>query len=154
MTCKTGQMGIEKSMFDAIDRRIIDTLRSDGRISWKELADRVHLAPSSAAERVHRLEQLGVVRGYRADVDPSKLGQDLRAVVEVTLSAATAPEHFEHLLRSRDEVTLALYITGPADYSLVVDCAGAAGLDRFIRWLKSEAGAVRTESKLVLRHVL
>jgi len=50
-------------------------------------------------------------------------------------------------------VALALYVTGAADYTIIVDCAGAAGLDAFIRWLKTEAGVARTESKFVLRPV-
>ena len=53
----------------------------------------------------------------------------------------------------RDEVALAMYVTGPADYTIIVDCAGAEGLDAFIRWLKAEAGVARTESKFVLRPV-
>jgi Lrp/AsnC family leucine-responsive transcriptional regulator len=51
-------------------------------------------------------------------------------------------------------VALAMYVTGPADYTIIVDCVGAEGLDDFIRWLKTGGGAARTESKFVLRPVL
>ena len=53
-----------------------------------------------------------------------------------------------------DEVAFAAYVTGESDYTIVVDCAGAAGLDGFIRWLKAEAGVARTESKFVLRPIV
>ena len=139
---------------DRIDRRIIDILRVDGRISWKELADRVHLAPSSAAERVRRLEAAGLIKGYAARIDPKALGRDVRAVVDVALPPGVDPAEFEARLRSRDEVALAMYVTGPADYTIVVDCRGAEGLDAFIRWLKADGGVARTESKFVLRPVL
>ncbi|MFZ4718940.1 MAG: Lrp/AsnC family transcriptional regulator [Ilumatobacteraceae bacterium] len=139
---------------DSIDRRIIDILREEGRISWKELADRVHLAPSSAADRVRRLEAAGVVRGYGAHIDRAALGRDVRAVVDVALPPGLDPAEFERQLLERDEVTMALYVTGPADYTIVVECAGAGGLDDFVRWLKTDAGAARTESKFVLRPVL
>lgn len=141
-------------MLDAIDRRIVGILREEGRISWKELADRVHLAPSSAADRVRRLETLGAIRGYEARIDPAALGRDVRAVVDVALPPGADPALFEARLAERDEVALAMYVTGPADYTIVVDCAGADGLDGFIRWLKTDAGVARTESKFVLRPIL
>lgn len=139
---------------DALDRLIIDELRMDGRLSWRELADRVHLAPSSVAERVRRLEARGIVRGYAAVVDPRAFGRTVRAVIDVALPAGVDPAKFEALLAARDEVALAVYVTGPADYTLIVDCAGADGLDAFIRWLKADAGVARTESKFVLRPVV
>jgi len=144
---------IESSALDRLDRRIIDILRTEGRISWKELADRVHLAPSSVADRVRRLESVGVIRGYHARIEPSSLGRDVRAVVDVALPPGTDPADFELRLAQRDEVALAMYVTGPADYTIIVDCAGAEGLDAFIRWLKAEGGVARTESKFVLRPV-
>lgn len=129
-------------------------MRVDGRVSWKELSDRVALAPSSAADRVRRLEAAGVIRGYAASIDPRLLGRDVRAVVDVSLHPGDDPERFEARLRDREEVALAVYVTGPADYTIIVDCAGAAGLDDFIRWLKTEGGVARTESKFVLRPVI
>jgi Lrp/AsnC family leucine-responsive transcriptional regulator len=146
-------MSDESLVNDRIDRRIIDELITEGRISWRELGDRVHLAASSVAERVRKLEQRGVVLGYRAVVDPVAFGRTVRAVVEVALAPGDDPARFEALLATRDEVALALYVTGPSDYTLIVDCAGTAGLDAFVRWLKAEAGAARTESRVVLRPV-
>ena len=139
---------------DRIDRRIIGMLQHHGRISWRELADSVHMAASSVADRVRRLEATGVIRGYRAAIDPAALGRDVRAVIDVSLPAGGDPAEFETRLAGREEVELALYVTGPADYTVIVDCAGADGLDAFIRWLKAEGGVARTESKFVLRPVI
>ncbi|MEY4175925.1 MAG: hypothetical protein RI900_3090 [Actinomycetota bacterium] len=144
----------EKAVLDPLDRRIIGLLGNEGRISFKELADRVHLAPSSVADRVRRLESLGVITGYGARIDRAALGRDVRAVVDVALPPGLDPAEFERRLGTRDEVALAVYVTGPADYTVIVDCAGAQGLDEFIRWLKTEGGAARTESKFVLRPVI
>jgi len=146
-------VAVESSVVDRIDRRIVEILRDEGRISWKELADRVHLAPSSVADRVRRLEVAGIIGGYTARIDPRALGRDVRAVVDVGLPPGIDPADFEARLAQRDEVALAMYVTGPADYTIIVDCAGAEGLDAFIRWLKADAGVARTESKFVLRPV-
>lgn len=147
-------MAVEKSTIDKIDRKIIDMLSHEGRISFKELADRVHLAPSSVADRVRRLEHDGVITGYAALIDRAAMGRDVRAVVDVALPPGLDPSEFERRLATRDEVALAVYVTGPADYTVIVDCVGAHGLDEFIRWLKTDGGVARTESKFVLRPVL
>ena len=144
----------ERMAVDALDRRIIGILQQSGRISWRELADTVNMAPSSVADRVRRLESAGAIRGYRANIDPASLGRNVRAVIDVSLPAGADPAEFEGRLSEREEVELALYVTGPADYTVIVDCVGAEGLDAFIRWLKAEAGVARTESKFVLRPVI
>jgi Lrp/AsnC family leucine-responsive transcriptional regulator len=144
----------ERIAVDALDRRIIGILQQSGRISWRELADTVNMAPSSVADRVRRLESTGAIRGYRANIDPASLGRNVRAVIDVSLPAGADPAEFEGRLSEREEVELALYVTGPADYTVIVDCVGAEGLDAFIRWLKAEGGVARTESKFVLRPVI
>ena len=147
-------MAAGNMVLDKIDRKIIDVLTREGRISFKELADRVHLAPSSVADRVRRLENDGVITGYAATVDRAALGRDVRAVVDVALPPGLDPSEFERRLATRDEVALAVYVTGPADYTVIVDCVGATGLDEFVRWLKTDGGVARTESKFVLRPVI
>jgi Lrp/AsnC family transcriptional regulator, leucine-responsive regulatory protein len=139
---------------DGIDRQIIGILQHHCRISWRDLAEAVHMASSSVAERVRRLEAAGIIRDYRASIDPAALGRNVRAVIDVSLPAEGDPAEFEARLAERDEVELALYVTGPADYTVIVDCVGAEGLDGFIRWLKAEGGVARTESKFVLRPVI
>ena len=76
---------------DRIDRRIIGILQHHGRISWRELADAVHMAASSVADRVRRLEAAGVIRGYRAGIDPAALGRNVRAVIDVSLPCRRRP---------------------------------------------------------------
>lgn len=141
-------------VIDQLDRRIIGELCSNARTSWRELAERVNLAPSSVADRVRKLEQRGLIRGYTAIIDPMAFGRTVRAVIDVGLPPGVDPAPFEALLATRDEVALAMYVTGPSDYSIIVDCAGAGGLDSFIRWLKADAGVARTESRFVLRPIV
>lgn len=147
-------MAHDLSEVDDIDRRILGILATDGRISWTRLAEQIHLAPSSAADRVRRMERHGVITGYRADVDPATLGRDVRALVEVGLVAGADAEEFEDRLRTRTEVAFAAYVTGPSDYSVLVDCAGAEGLDAIVRWIRSDVAVARTESKFILRVVV
>lgn len=143
----------ESKAIDSLDHRIIGALAEQGRMSWRELGDLVHLSATSVGERVRRLERLGVITGYRATVDPETIGRAMRAVVEVQLRPEVEPDRFEELLANRGEVTFAAYVTGAADYAVLVDCAGAEGLDVFTRWCKAN-GAAHTESRVVLRRVV
>jgi Lrp/AsnC family leucine-responsive transcriptional regulator len=144
----------EVSALDDIDLRILRELKRDARISWRELGETVHLSPTSAADRVRRLERDRVIEGYTVRVDPAALGRSVRAVIDVSLGAGILVDDFEARLASRDEVTFAAYVTGTADYSIVVECRGADGLDAFVRWLRADAGVSRTETKMLLRIVV
>lgn len=146
-------MTLESSAVDSLDRRILDILRNDARISWRDLGDLIHLSPTSAADRVRRMERDGVIGGYRVAVDPAALGRTVRAVVDASLAPGGQVDEFERRLVERDEVTFAAYVTGTADYSIMVECEGADGLDAFVRWLRADAGVARTETKLLLRVV-
>lgn len=68
---------------DETDRRIIDELGQNGRISFAELGRRVNLSPPTVAERVQRLERDGVITGYRAVIEPRALGYQLTAIVRI-----------------------------------------------------------------------
>jgi Lrp/AsnC family transcriptional regulator, leucine-responsive regulatory protein len=144
---------VESTALDQIDRRIIAALQLNGRISWRELGDQVHLSATSVGERVRRLEREGVLAGYRALVDMTVLGKGFRAVVEVQLRPEVVPEDFEAALTSQSDVSFAAYVTGGFDYAMLLDCAGPEALDGFTRWCKAH-GAARTESRVVLRRVL
>ena len=87
---------------DRIDRKILDQLQRDGRVSMTELAERVGLSTSPCAERVRRLERSGVIQGYYARVNPEALGRGLLVFVELTLSSKSA----EVFAKMRDELLL------------------------------------------------
>jgi Lrp/AsnC family transcriptional regulator, leucine-responsive regulatory protein len=76
---------------DATDRKIIGELTTDGRVSLAELGRRVSLSSPAVAERVRRLEQIGVITGYRAELDPRMLGYQLTAIVRIKPAAGQLP---------------------------------------------------------------
>ncbi len=78
---------------DRIDRRILECLQRDGRMSNVALAKKVNLTPTPCLERVRRLEREGYIRGYTAVLDPHKVGAGLLVFVEITL-AHTSPDVF------------------------------------------------------------
>ena len=76
-------MAFNGDVLDATNRRILGELQQDARLSLAELGRRVGLSPPAVAERLRTLEQRGVIRGYRADVDPRALGLALSTVIRI-----------------------------------------------------------------------
>jgi Lrp/AsnC family leucine-responsive transcriptional regulator len=70
-------------MLNNVDQRILEVLLKDARISLKELGQQVGLSSPSVSERLHRLEERGVIRGFTVDIDPQALGYQLQAIVRI-----------------------------------------------------------------------
>ena len=107
---------------DRIDFAILDALQNDARLSNKELAARVGLAPSSCLERVRRLVGDQVLRGFHADVDAKSLGIVLQAMISVRLQVHSlrAFESFESHLRALPEVVAVYHLAGAEDFMVHV----------------------------------
>lgn len=140
-------------VIDAIDQVIIGELRAEARLSWRELGERIGLGPTATADRVRRLEALGVLRGYHAEVDLSALGIGLRAITELRLDPEMPYEHFESILRDTPEVQTAYHVTGSLDYVLILACPDVAALDRIVSTWRRDGGVHESSSRILLREV-
>lgn len=115
-----------KSALDRTDRAILAKLQKDARLSNKELAAAVGLAPSSCLVRVQRLQKEGMLRGFHAFVDPGALGIGLQALIGVQLkqhSRAKVRAFTQHLL-SLPEVVALYHVTGAFDFQVHVAVRG------------------------------
>jgi Lrp/AsnC family leucine-responsive transcriptional regulator len=104
--------------FDRADRKILDVLQRDGRISITDLAQEVGLSATPCAERVRRLERNGVIMGYHARVSPQALGKTLLVFLEIKLSAKS-DEVFEKIrkeLQGMPDVMECHLVSGDFDY--------------------------------------
>jgi DNA-binding Lrp family transcriptional regulator len=111
---------------DAIDRKILATLQAEGRLTVTELAQRVSLSAAPCHRRLRELERTGVIRGYRAIIDPAAIGLGFEVLVQVTMDredAATITE-FEHRLAEIPQVRHAERLFGDPDYLFRVATAG------------------------------
>jgi Lrp/AsnC family leucine-responsive transcriptional regulator len=108
---------------DRYDRRILEVLQEEGRISNQDLADRIGLSPSPCLRRVKALEDGGVLMAYRALVDGRKLGLTLTALIYISMDRHTPDRfaNFEAKVKELPEVLECLLVTGQdADYQLKV----------------------------------
>ncbi|WP_306047375.1 Lrp/AsnC family transcriptional regulator [Nioella sp. MMSF_3534] len=118
---------------DDKDRQILHELSRDGRISNLELAARVALSPSACLRRVQALEAAGIITGYRAVLDPVKMGVGFTAYLTVGLGehSKRAQEAFERAISRSPEVRECHNITGNVEYLLRVEAADLVAYKRF-----------------------
>ena len=142
---------------DRIDRRILAELQSDGRLSVTELAERIGLSVSPCHRRVRALEEAGVIRGYRAQLDPGILGLNFSAIVFVTLREGDrqAVATFEQALVALPQVIQAQRLFGDPDYLLNVITRDLPAFQRlYDEQLSALPSVQRLTSTLVMKSVV
>ena len=110
---------------DATNKRILSELSKDGKMSNVDLADKIGLSPSASLRRVQELERSGVIKGYRAVIDKSKLGSSMTIFVVVALSGQLRKDAlaFEKAMAAAPEVIECHNVTGDVEYLLRVEVA-------------------------------
>ncbi len=107
-----------KSTFDRIDLMILEALRRNGRITYQALSERVGLSPRPCLERVKRLEQKGVIRGYTALIEPSAVGHDIIALAGISMRdpSSAARQRLERAFIAHPAVVELQVVNGEYDY--------------------------------------
>lgn len=132
------------------DQQILAHLSRAGRMSFTELGRRVGLSTSAAHQRVRRLEQRGIITGYRADIDPVAVGRALSAFIEIQPLAAEHRDHAPDYLASLPQITSCYSVAGDASYLCLAQVGSAEELDELLAKIRREL-AVNTVTTIVLR---
>jgi Lrp/AsnC family leucine-responsive transcriptional regulator len=141
---------------DRTDRRILALLQDDGRISTVDLSERIGLSPTSTSERFKRLQREGLVKGFRAILDPHRLGLELLVFVEVSLDKTTpdAFRKFAEAVRRAPEVLECHMVAGGFDYLVKTRVADMAAYRRFLgEILLALPGVKETRTYAVMEEV-
>ena len=119
---------------DALDRKILDALQSDGRASNVDLSARVHLSAPQCFRRVRSLEERGVIRGYRADVQPEALGLGVMAYVSLNIDGGQfgRVREIEASIRDFPQILECHTVSGDSDYLLKVVARDLKSLGQFL----------------------
>lgn len=148
----------QNMQLDRADRRLLEVLQQDGRISNQDLADRIGLSASSCLRRLRTLEEAGLITGYRALLDAKALGLSLMALIHISMDRHT-PErfaNFEANVSALPEVLECLLITGQdADYQLKVIVRDMdAYQELLLNKITRIEGVTGVHSSFVLRRVV
>ena len=123
----------EPADLDRIAWRIIEELQQNARIFWAELGRRVGLTTPAVAERVHRLEKLGIIRGFHADINLERLGLPILIFVRLSMSGPESlVRAFQQQVKAWDEVLECHRVTGSDSFIVKARVVAVEHLERFL----------------------
>ncbi|MCF4119946.1 Lrp/AsnC family transcriptional regulator [Antribacter sp. KLBMP9083] len=135
---------------DEVDRTIVQALREDGRTTLAQLSELSGLSLSAVQVRVRKLEARGVITGYRAVVDPERIGLPLTAFVEVTPFDQSQEDDAPERLRDLPGIEACYSVAGASNYLLLARVASPRALEELLGMIRREA-QVATRSTIVLQ---
>ena len=136
-------------MIDETDIKIIDYLRKDGRASFSEIADDIGLATSTVAGRVQKLEEKGIITGFRPVIDYEELGFKLTAMIDIRAESQKIVETAEKL-KQNERVISFFEVTGETDMIIISRFTDRKDMNSFLKTLQSTDGIKSTETNVVL----
>jgi len=141
---------MSRTDLDEVDRRIVDLLLEDGRRSASEIGRTVNLSPAAAKRRIDRLERNGTIVGYKAVVDPSTLGEQIEAFIELRFAGATQVDDIEATVAGLPEVVEAFTTAGDPDALVRARARDLDHLKRVIDRIRRTGKVTGTKTLIVL----
>ena len=139
----------EERGLEALDRQIVELLCEDGRMSLADIARETGLSTSAVHQRVRRLEQRGIITGYRAQVDMRAVGLPLTAFVSLTPIDPAAPDDVPERIAEIDEIEACWSVAGAEAYILTVRVVEPVDLEALLARIRAAAN-VSTRTTMVL----
>jgi len=141
-----------QTRIDHLDRRILERLLQEGRVSFRQLASELHVSTTTVASRAARLEKAKIIGRYSAIVDFQKLGYDLTVVTEILVSKGKLVE-MEKEIAKLPNVCAVYDVTGEIDAVVISKCRNREELSHFTKSLLAMHFVERTNSHVVLTTV-
>lgn len=135
---------------DDIDLQLLEILQTNGRTKRNELAERVKLSIPAVSDRLRRLEEHGVIRGFSTVVQPQRVGLDITAFIFVSVESSSYYEGFIKRAAKMDEILECHAITGEGSHLLKVRTQDTSTLERLLSTVQAWPGVKNTRTSLVL----
>ena len=135
---------------DRIDIQLLEELQRDAKLSLKGIGERVGLSAPAVMERVRKLEQAGVIRGYHAQIDARRAGVDVAAFIGVTISTPAKLRDFERYVDAVPAILECHHVTGAHTLLLKTRVPNTGALEQLISGIRSFEGVTGTETMVVL----
>jgi len=134
---------------DDLDRRIVEELMRNARASSREIARRLKISASTLIQRVERLEREGIIKGYSANLDFSRLGYDYMGVIEITFRKGSLLE-VQHKIAGMIGVSAVYDITGGSDSVVIVKTKSRVELSKLVKSILAIPEVERTNTHIIL----
>ena len=135
---------------DVVDRKIIAELQCNGRESVSNIADLIGMSIPAVAERIKKLQDSDIIKGYQAVIDYKKVGLDVSAFITIISESSKYFEKVVSLSRKTRSITKCYTTTGSGSHILLVEVENSKALEKLLRTIQSWPGVKRTETQLIL----
>ncbi len=132
-----------------LDLKILKELQRDGRVSFRDIAEKLGVAEGTIYNHVSKLEEKGIIKRFMADIDFTKLGYDLIVAIGVMVEGGSLPQIEENIGKSPN-VTAVYDVTGEYDAIVIARFSERSELNDFVKGLLSIAGVKRTNTMMIL----
>ena len=138
---------------DNMDIKILKSLRGNARLTASSMSEEIGLSVSAVIERIKKLENSGIIKGYTIDVDQAKMGNTMVALMDVSLKHPDYYDGFVELVKDNEYIEACYYQTGEFDFVLRIVTDNTEDLDNVYKVIKGYEGVANTETHIVLRTI-
>ena len=135
---------------DDLDRKILAFLQKDGRMAASHIADELDISIPTVTDRIKKLSESGVIKGFQVTLDPKLLGLDVSAIITVISESS---EHYKEVIqaaRNTPEVVQCYSTTGKGSHTLIIVATNSKALEELLRKIQNWPGVSRTETQVIL----
>lgn len=138
---------------DKIDYKILNCLKQNARLTASAISEEINLSVSAVIERIKKLESSGIIKGYTIELDQEKLGNNVVALMEVSLEHPDYNDEFTKMVEKNQNIVACFYQTGVYDFVLQIITDSKEGLEQVYREIKCCKGVSKTETHFVLKTI-
>ena len=135
---------------DKTDKKILDILQQDGRVSASSIAIDLYISIPTVTDRIKKLQDSGIIKGIHAVLDPKPLGLDVAAIITLISESSVHYKEVTQAAEKTPEVLQCLSTTGKGSHMLFVVTRNSSTLEELLREIQSWPGIIRTETQIVL----
>ena len=138
---------------DKLDYRILNILKENGRETASDISKAIHLSVSAVLDRIKKMEEAGIIKGYTVRVDAKALGNDVTALMEISLEHPRFHDSFTEVILEHPNILDCYYLTGDYDFVLKISCSSSDELESIHSSIKSIPGVSATRTHFVLKEI-
>lgn len=138
---------------DSLDYEILNILKKNARKKASDISKEIHLSVSTVIERIRKMESSGVIEAYTIITNEHKVGNDLTALMEISLDHPRYNESFSTKIMEHPNIISCYYLTGDFDFMIKISCRSSEHLEQIHKWIKDQEGVRSTKTHIVLRNI-
>ena len=137
-------------MIDYKDQKIIDILKTSGREPASSISEQIGISVPTAIDRIKKLQDSGVIKGYKAIIDSKKMGLDVSAIITIISESSSKYTVFVERAKKEIDIDKCFTTTGNGSHVLLINTKNTESLEKLLRKIQSWPVVMRTETKIVL----